>query len=138
MQAFEVYRSRFQPSEHHAKPYVMPGVNIIAADTEAEAKRLFTSMQQAFVKLRRGETGPLPPPIDDIDQFWTPMERLGVEQALAVSFVGTSERIAPRLEAFIKTTGADELMINSHIYDHAARLHSFELAAGICSGLTEA
>lgn len=138
MQAFEVYRSRFRPSEHLAKPYAMPGVNIIVADTEAEAKRLFTSMQQAFVKLRRGQPGPLPPPIDDIDQFWTPMERLGVEQALAVSFVGTSEQIAPRLKAFIKTTGADELMINGHIYDHVARLRSFELTARLCSGLRDA
>jgi alkanesulfonate monooxygenase SsuD/methylene tetrahydromethanopterin reductase-like flavin-dependent oxidoreductase (luciferase family) len=79
----------------------------------------------------------LQPAIDDIDQFWTPMERAGVEQALAVSFVGTSEQIAPRLKAFIKTTGANELMINGHIYDHTARLRSFELTARICSGLTK-
>jgi luciferase family oxidoreductase group 1 len=136
--ALDVYHSHFRPSERLEKPYAMAGVNIIAADTEREARRAFTSMQQAFVKLRRGEPGPLPAPIDDIEKFWTPMERAGVEQALARSFVGTPDQVAVKLESFIDETGVDELMINGHIFDHAARLRSFELAAQMCRELAEA
>jgi luciferase family oxidoreductase group 1 len=135
MPALDVYRSHFRPSERLEKPYAMAGVNIVAADTEREARRAFTSMQQSFVKLRRGQPGQLAPPIDDIETFWTPMERAGVEQALARSFVGTPDQVAVKLKAFIDETGVDELMINGHIFDHATRLRSFELAAQVCRQL---
>ncbi len=129
-QAIEVYRTRFQPSEHLERPYVMLGVNVFAAETDAEARRLFTSLQQAFVNLRSGRPGPLPPPLDDYDQRLTPMERQMIMEMLACSFVGAPDNVRRGLEAFVAQTGADELMIASQIHDHAARLRSYELAAG--------
>ena len=129
-QAIEVYRTRFQPSEHLERSYVMLGVNVFAADTDAEARRLFTSLQQAFVNLRTGRPGPLPPPLDDYDQRLGPMERQMIAEMLACSFVGTPDGVRRGLEAFVAQTGADELMIASQIHDHAARLRSYELAAG--------
>jgi hypothetical protein len=107
----------------------MVGVNVFAADTDAEARRLFTSLQQQFISLRRGTPGPLPPPVDDMDEYWSPMERAGVEQALAYSVVGTPNAVEPGLKALIKATDADELMLTAQIYDHTARLRSFQIAA---------
>src|SRR5258708_14387798 len=92
MRALDVYRTRFQPSEQLGAPYAMVGVNVFAADTDAEARRLITSLQQQFVSLRRGP-GPLPPPVDNMDEFWSPLERAGVEQALAYSVVGTADAV---------------------------------------------
>jgi hypothetical protein len=99
----------------------MVGVNVFAADTDAEARRLFTSLQQQFISLRRGTPGPLPPPVDDMDEYWSPMERAGVEQALAYSVVGTPNAVEPGLKALIKATDADELMLTAQIYDHTAK-----------------
>ena len=130
-QAIEVYRTRFQPSEQFQRPYVMLGVNVFAADTDAEARRLFTSLQQAFVNLRSGRPGPLPAPLDDYDRRLGPMERQMIAEMLACSFVGAADGVRRGLEAFVAQTGADELMIASQIHDHAARLHSYELAAGV-------
>jgi luciferase family oxidoreductase group 1 len=130
MRALDVYRARFQPSEQLSEPYAMVGANVFAADTDAEARRLITSLQQQFVSLRRGP-GPLPPPVDNMDEFWSPLERAGVEQALAYSVVGTADAVERGLAAFIAETGADELMLTSQIYDHTARLRSFEIAAEI-------
>jgi alkanesulfonate monooxygenase SsuD/methylene tetrahydromethanopterin reductase-like flavin-dependent oxidoreductase (luciferase family) len=107
----------------------MVGVNVFAADTEAEAHRLSTSLQQQFISLRRGAPGPLPPPVDSMDGHWSPMERAGVEQALAYSAIGTMDVVARRLKTIIAETEADELMLTAQIYDHPARLRSFELAA---------
>ena len=132
MQALNVYRTRFQPSEQLQKPYAMVGVNVFAADTDAEARRLFTSLQQQFISLRRGTPGPLPPPLDDMDAHWSRVERTGVEHALAYSVVGTRGAIARGLESLIAETGADELMLTAQIYDHSARLRSFEIAAEVC------
>ena len=129
LQALNVYRSQFQPSEQLQEPYAMVGVNVFAADTDGEARRLITSLQQQFVNLRRGTPGPLPPPVDNMDDFWSPMERVGVEQALAYSVVGAPVTVRRGLEAFIAETHADELMLTAQIYDHAARLRSFEIAA---------
>jgi alkanesulfonate monooxygenase SsuD/methylene tetrahydromethanopterin reductase-like flavin-dependent oxidoreductase (luciferase family) len=109
----------------------MVGVNVFAADTDAEARRLMTSLQQQFISLRRGTPGPLPPPVDNMDDYWSPMERAGVEQALAYSVVGAPDAIERGLEAFIAETRADELMLTAQIYDHAARLRSFEIAAKV-------
>jgi len=130
-QAIEVYRTRFQPSEHLERPYVMLGVNVFAAETDAEARRLFTSLQQAFVNLRSGRPGPLPPPLDDYEERLTPVERQMIVEMLACSFVGAPDNLRRGLEAFAAQTGADELMIASQIHDHAARLRSYELAAGV-------
>src|ERR1700750_1788203 len=129
MRALDIYRSRFQPSQQLREPYAMVGVNVFAADTDIQARRLFTSLQQQFISLRRGTPGPLPPPVDDMDEYWSPMERAGVEQALAYSVVGALNAVERGLEALIEETDADELMLTAQIYDHAARLRSFQIAA---------
>jgi len=131
LQALHVYRTRFQPSEYLREPYAMVGVNVFAADTDAEARRLMTSLQQQFISLRRGTPGPLPLPVDNMDDYWSPIERGSVEQSLAYSVVGAPDAIERGLEAFIAETRADELMLTAQIYDHAARLRSFEIAAEI-------
>jgi len=129
MQAAEIYRARFQPSEQLQQPHVMLGINVVAAETDAEARRIFTSVQQQFVNLRRGTPGQLPPPIDDIDDYASPMERAGIDQALAAAVVGSPETVRRGLAAFVERTRADELIIAGHIYDHTARLRSYEIAA---------
>jgi luciferase family oxidoreductase group 1 len=129
MQALKIYRERFVPSDELAAPYIMLGVNIFAAESDDEAKRLFSSLQQQFINLRRGTPGPVPPPVDDIEALFTPFEKAGVEQALACSFVGAPETIQPELTNFIAQTGADEIMIAAQMYDHTERLRSYELVA---------
>ncbi|WP_437816984.1 LLM class flavin-dependent oxidoreductase [Sorangium sp. So ce1078] len=128
-QAIALYRREFRPSAQLAQPHVMLGVNVFAADTDEEARRLWTSLQQAFVNLRRGRPGPLPPPVDDFERELSPMERAGIEQALSCSVVGSPETVRRGLGAFITRTRADELMVTSQIFDHAARLRSFEITA---------
>jgi luciferase family oxidoreductase group 1 len=131
MDALHIYRSRFESSAQLERPYAMVGVNAFAADNEHEARRLMTSLQQQFVNLRRGTPGPLQPPVDSMDDIWSPAERAGVEQSLAVSAVGTPEMVERALKTLIAQTGADELMVTGQIYDHAARLRSFEIAASV-------
>jgi luciferase family oxidoreductase group 1 len=128
-EALELYRSRFQPSEQLQRPYVMLGVNVFAADTRAEAARLFTSLQQAFVNLRRGSPGPLPPPDERLEERLAPGDRLLVDQMLSCTVVGTPETVRHGLGAFAERTGADELMLTSQIFDHRARLRSYEIVA---------
>ena len=127
--ALELYRAQFRPSERLQRPYVMLGVNVFAADTEDEAERLFTSLQQAFVNLRRGHPGPLPPPDEGYRERLTAAERSGIEEMLFWSMVGAPATVRRGLEAFVARTGADELMVTSQIYDHAARLRSYQLTA---------
>ncbi|MDQ1612517.1 MAG: hypothetical protein QOG00_2448 [Pyrinomonadaceae bacterium] len=134
LQALEIYRSKFRPSETLAKPYAMAGFNVFAADTDAEARRLFTSVQRQFVNLRRGVPGLLQPPDETLEADWSEMERAGVEHMLACSVVGSPETVRRGLEAFIEVTQADELMLTAQIYSHAARLHSFEIVAGLMAG----
>jgi luciferase family oxidoreductase group 1 len=129
MQAIELYRGRFRPSAQLAQPYVMLGLNVFAADTDEEARRLWTSLQQAFVNLRRGRPGPLPPPVDGFESQLSPMEREMLDQALSCSVIGSPETVRRGLESFIARTRPDELMITAQIFDHAARLRSFELTA---------
>ena len=129
--ALALYRARFRPYMQLERPYAMVGVNMFAAETDAEAHRLSTSLQQQFVSLRRGAPGPLPPPVDSMDSYWSPAERAGVEQALAYSVVGTPDIVERRLEALIAETDPDELMLTAQIYDHSARLRSFEIAAEV-------
>jgi luciferase family oxidoreductase group 1 len=131
MPALALYRAQFRPSEQLERPYAMVGVNVFAAETESEARRLATSLQQQFISLRRGAPGPLPPPVESMDAHWSPMERAGVEHALAYSVVGTPDAVEQGLKAIIADTEADELMLTAQIYDHAARLRSFEIAADV-------
>jgi len=129
-EALAIYRRDFRPSARLATPHAMLGINVVAADSDAEARRLFTTQQQAFVNLRRGRPGLVPPPVDDIESFWQPHEKLQVEHALACAVVGGPATVEAGLAAFIERHRPDELMLTANIFDHAARLHSFELAAG--------
>ena len=129
MQALEIYRARFERSQQLARPHAMVGVNVVLAETDAEARRLFTSAQQAFANLLRGTRGLLLPPIDDIESYWTPAEKARASGMLACAFVGSPDTVRRELEAFIARTGADELIVASAIYDHEARLRSYELLA---------
>jgi luciferase family oxidoreductase group 1 len=133
-QAIALYRHEFEPSDVLERPHVMVGVNVVAADTDAEAWRLFTSVQQAFLNLVRGTPGLLPPPVDSMDGLWTPAERTHVERMTAVSAVGSPGAVRQALGAVVRSTGADELILAGQVYDHAARLRSFELAAGARGG----
>ena len=135
MQALQVYRERFEPSAQLDRPYAMVGVNVVAAETDAEARRLFTSAQQRFTDMVRGTRGLLPPPIDDIDTYWTPVEKAQASSMLACSFVGSAETVARELRNFIERTKADEIIVASAIYDHAARLGSYEILADVHKAL---
>ena len=129
MQAIDVYRSEFRPSHGCPRSCLMLGVNVFAADTEREARRLMSSVQQAFVSMRTGRGGRLRPPIDDYESTLGPLERAILDQALSCSFAGTAETVKDGLDAFVARTGADELMVVSQIFDHAARLRSYDLLA---------
>lgn len=128
LQALHIYRENFKPSARLEKPYAMVCINIIAADTIRDAEFLFTSMQQAFVMLRRGKTGQLPPPVQDMGQIWSPSEQFGVQQSLGMSLVGDKAKIRHGIASVLHQTQADEIMVNGQIFDHQARLYSFELA----------
>jgi luciferase family oxidoreductase group 1 len=127
--ALAIYRENFRPSAQLAKPYAMVGANVIVADTDAEARRLFTSPQQAFTNLLRGTRGQLLPPIDDIERYWAPHEKAQAQRMLECSFVGSRETVRVGLERFVADTGADEVIVAAAIYEHAARLRSYELLA---------
>ncbi|MFL5355763.1 LLM class flavin-dependent oxidoreductase [Archangium sp.] len=129
MAALRIYRAQFKPSEALERPYAMVCVNAFAADTDAEAQRLVTSLQQQFINLRRGQPGPLQPPVDSLEGRWSPMEKAGVEHALSYSVLGSPETVRRGLAAILEQTAPDELMVTGQIYDHAARLRSFELVA---------
>lgn len=129
MQAIELYRSTFRPSPQLEKPYVMLGFNVFAAATEEQAHLLASSMFQAFIGVRSGRPSRLPPPVQDYVERITPQEYALLEQVLPCSAIGTADTVARTLEAFIAHTGADELMITSQIFDHAARLRSYEITA---------
>lgn len=129
MQALDLYRSRFRPSGRLEKPHVMLGFNVFAADTDDEAQLLATSVQQAFVNLRRGRPAPLPPPRAGYAMELPEHERALLESVLSCSAIGSPSVVRRRMAEFLEKTGADELMIASQIFDHRARLHSFEIAA---------
>jgi luciferase family oxidoreductase group 1 len=131
MQALALYRRRFTPSKQLDRPYAMLGVNVIAAATDAEARRLFTSHQQAFALLRRGVPGQIPAPIDNIETFWSPAEKVMASQSLACSFVGSSMTVERGLSEFLEITKPDELIVAGLIYDQAARLRSYEILAEV-------
>jgi luciferase family oxidoreductase group 1 len=129
--ALNIYRKNFKPSKQLDQPYVMVGVNVVAADTDEEARRLFTTIQQSFTNLVRGAGGKLQAPIDNIDDYWTSVEKLHASHMLKYSITGSSETVRRGLEDFVKLTNADELMIVTSIYDHAARVRSYEIVAEI-------
>jgi luciferase family oxidoreductase group 1 len=133
-QALDLYRKGFKPSAQLDRPYAMIGLNAIAADTDAAARRLFTSSQQAFTDMIRGMRGKLQPPIEDIDTYWLPGEKAQVSAMLSRAVVGSAETVRNALKDLVDETGADELMLVSPVYDHAARLHSYELFSEIKSG----
>ena len=137
MDALALYRSRFEPSRQLDRPYAMLGVNVFAADTGTEARRQFTSLQQAFVNLRRGSPGQVPPPIDDIRSHASAAELAGMEHALACSAVGAPDTVERQLGDFIEKTQADELMVTGLFFDHAARLRSIEITAELRDRLSE-
>ncbi|HEY4113772.1 MAG TPA: LLM class flavin-dependent oxidoreductase [Rhizomicrobium sp.] len=127
--AIAIYRTTFRPSEQLQQPYVMLGLNVFAADTDAEARFLFSSLQQAFVNLRTGRPGKLPPPVGNYDAQVEPAARAMLAQALSCAVVGSQESVQRGLEEFVARHKPDELMITAQIFDHAARLHSFEILA---------
>jgi luciferase family oxidoreductase group 1 len=129
MPALELYRSRFRPSARLERPHVMLGANLFAADTDGEARRLFSSLQQAFVNLRRGHPGPLPPPDEHFADRLSPGDARLIDEMLSCSMVGSATTVRRELEAFVLRTGADELMLAGQIYDHEARLRSYQLVA---------
>jgi luciferase family oxidoreductase group 1 len=129
MEAIEDYRTGFTPSEHLDRPYVMAGVPLVAADSDAEARRLATSAIQRHLKLIRGEPIFIPPPVDTMDGLWSAAERFAVESRMAVAVIGGEETVRRKLAEFVRVTGVDEIMFTSDLYEHAARLRSFEIAA---------
>jgi len=135
MDALDVYRTAFKPSAQLERPYAMAGINVFAADTDAEAHRIFTSAQQQFTNLLRGTPGRLPPPIDDIERYWSPIERAQASARLAMSFVGSRETVARGLTEFIEMTRVEEIIVASMIYDHAARVRSYEILADVIARL---
>lgn len=134
-EALKIYRAEFKPSEYLQKSYALAGVSTFAADTDEEARRLFTSAQQQFINLRRGMPTELQPPIDDMDTYWTPREKAQVLHGQRRAVVGSAETVRRGLAAFIEETGVDEVMIASQIFDHRARLRSFEIVAGLRDSL---
>lgn len=135
MQALDIYRANFKPSARLAKPHVMLGYSVFAADREDDAQLLATSMQQAFVQLRSGRPGKLPPPVRDYVASLPPHHRAMLEASRQCSATGTAEAVRDGLAAFIAQTAADEIMITCAMFDHAARLRSFEIAAEVAAGL---
>ena len=131
--ALDIYRKQFRPSSQLDQPYAMAGVNVVAADTTAEARRLFTTVQQSFTHLVRGAGGKLQAPIDNIDEYWSPVEKQYASQMLKHSIVGSQDTVRQGLEEFVALTKADELMIVTSIYDHPARVRSYELVADALS-----
>jgi len=125
--AIDIYRSRFQPSEPTQKPHLMLGLNVVAAETDEEARFLFSSLQQAFVNLRSGRPGQLPAPVAGYEATIEPAAKAMLDHALSCAIVGSPETVRQGLDAFIRRTGADELMITAQIFDHQARKRSFEI-----------
>ncbi|MBI0435729.1 LLM class flavin-dependent oxidoreductase [Roseomonas sp. KE0001] len=134
-QALAVYREGFRPSETLKRPYAMAAMNLFAAATDAEGERLFTSLQRQFLNLRRGTPGKLPPPAEDIAALQQEARLAGVGHSLSCSAVGAPATVRAAIEGFLERTGVDELMLTGQIFDHAARLRSFEIGAEVCRAL---
>jgi luciferase family oxidoreductase group 1 len=129
--ALQIYRERFKPSEQLDRSYAMVGVNIVAAESDDKARRLATTQQMSFTNIFRGARGLSQPPIDDIESYWTPMEKAQATRMLARSIVGSPDTVRKGIAALVEETGADELIVVSDVYDHSERLRSFELIAQV-------
>ena len=136
LQALDTYRRNFQPSTSLDRPYFMVTANILVADTDEEARYWFSSQQQAFTNLHRGIPGQLPPPVDDIEQYWTPAEKISVERMLACSLVGSSATVEAGLRKLLNDLAPDELMVTGHVSDQEIRLQSYRAVATIRDRLT--
>lgn len=132
-QALEVYRSEFQPSAQLAKPHAMVAVNVVTAETDVEAARLATSLQQRFTDMFRGSRGLLPAPIDDIDDYWSPQEQARVSSMMRCSFIGSRDTVAREFKEFTVRVKPDELIVASAIYEHDARLRSYETLSEVAA-----
>lgn len=137
-QAFEQYRRLFKPSSQLTKPYAMPCISVIVADTDEQAEYLFTSMQQRFLGMIRNQRGKLLPPIDNIESCWEPMEKAQVQSMLSCAFIGSAATVKDKLQHFINRTQADELIVSAGIFDQSAKLHSYKLLADIGKQLIHA
>ncbi|MEX2396136.1 MAG: LLM class flavin-dependent oxidoreductase, partial [Balneolales bacterium] len=137
MPALRIYREHFKPSEQLQKPYVMPCINVIAADTDQQASYLSTSMMQMFMGVITGQRSPLPPPVDDMDQVWDVHQKMAVEQMLSCSFIGSKDKIKEELTDFLHKTEADEIMMASYLYDKDERLKSHQLIAEVVKDMIE-
>lgn len=131
--ALDVYRRNFKPSKQLDHPYAMVGVNVVAADTDNEARRLFTTVQQSFTNLVRGTGGKLQPPIENIDDYWSNVEKHHASRMLKYSIVGSADTVRRGLKDLVDLTKADELMIVTSLYDHLARIRSYQIVAGLYS-----
>ncbi|PTM58305.1 LLM class flavin-dependent oxidoreductase [Desmospora activa] len=129
--ALKLYRQSFQPSKSLERPYVMVGVNVVAADSDEEAQYLATSMQQAFLNMIRNRPGQLPPPVKDMDQLWQPFEMVAVERQLSSSIIGSPETVKEKLQQFLDETQADEMMVQTQVFDHKKRLASYKTVADL-------
>jgi luciferase family oxidoreductase group 1 len=134
--ALQVYRDTFKPSAQLSAPYAMAGLNVVAAETDEEAQHLFTTIQQGFANIRRGRPGPYQPPVDDIEAYWNPAERAQAMHMLRYAVVGSRETVRAGLQEFADLTAADELMVVSAIFDHDARLRSYEILADVAAEIT--
>lgn len=131
LHALELYRSSFRPSESLKEPYAMIGLNIIAADSDEEARRLATSHQQQFLNIIRGRTGQLSPPVDSMDELWSEQEKAIVHKQLRFSIAGSKETVREKLQLFLDETQADEVIVTAQVYDHKARLRSYEILSEV-------
>jgi luciferase family oxidoreductase group 1 len=138
LDALEIYRAKFEPSEQLARPHAMVGVTVVAAETDAEALRQFTSIQQRATNMLRGYRGPVQPPVDDIETYWTPAEKVHASRMLQVSIVGGPSRVREGLERLVEVTKADELMVVCGLYDHEARKRSYEILAKVARSVVVA
>ena len=135
LEAIEIYRRNFRPSAHLKEPYVMACVNVVAADTDAEANRLVTSLLQLFIGIITGNRKLLQPPVESMADLWTMPEEYGVNQMLTYSFIGGPDKIKTKIESFLNQTGVDEIMATSHIFDHQARLRSYQIFSEVINGI---
>ncbi|MEI8258634.1 MAG: LLM class flavin-dependent oxidoreductase [Deltaproteobacteria bacterium] len=138
MEAIDLYRRRFRPSDRLSSPHVMLGMNVVAAETDRGARLLMTSLVQAFSSLLRGRPCRLPPPVEGFEERLAPNERAMLEQVLSCAAIGSPETVRRDIEAFVARTGADEIIVTSQIFDHAARLRSFEITAQVCEAIAPA
>jgi luciferase family oxidoreductase group 1 len=129
--ALELYRKNFKPSNVLEKPYAMVGVNVVAAETDDEAARLATSLQLQFLNLVRGTPTPLKPPVETMEGIWSSYERAAIDQQLRTTIIGNKDTVKEKMQAFLDETQADEMIINGQIFDHKARLRSFEIISEI-------